>query len=76
MNQTFMDDAEINSKLDFGKPINFLIHGFVSGLLDQNMHLPNLNINPNEYYGVFTYKQVFLAYLKKNRFIITEKKNR
>lgn len=52
MNQTFLDDAEINSKLDFAKPINFLIHGWVSGLLDQNMHKPNLVVKPNEYYGM------------------------
>lgn len=54
-----MDDAEINSKLDFTKPINFLIPGFVSGLIDQNMHLPNSNINPNDYHGVFAVTQMF-----------------
>lgn len=53
MIQTFLDDAEINAKLDFTKPINFLHHGWVSGLMDENMHLPNLTTKPNEYYGMF-----------------------
>lgn len=67
MNQTFLDDAEINLKLDFKKPINFLIHGWVSGLLDQNMHLPDLDVKPNEYYGVCNvyniYLNIFLFFL-------------
>lgn len=33
-----MNDSAIETKLDFSKPINFLLHGFLAGLLDGNMH--------------------------------------
>lgn len=33
-----MHDRDIESKLDFSKPINFLIHGWMSGILDANLH--------------------------------------
>lgn len=36
--QVFMHDHRIESKLDFSKPINFIIHGWMSGVLDANLH--------------------------------------
>lgn len=40
LNQTFLGDPDIRSKIDFGARTNFLIHGWLSGLDGGNMHLP------------------------------------
>lgn len=53
ISQVFLNDSNINGKLDFSKPINFLTHGWLSGLLDRNMHLRGFNETPNEYDGIY-----------------------
>lgn len=53
ISQAFLNDSDINAKLDFSKPINFLTHGWLSGLLDRNMHLLGFDDKPNEYDGMY-----------------------
>lgn len=56
MSQGILNDSNIKSKIDFSKPINFLIHGWLSGLLDRNMHLGNQNkTEPNDHNGMRTF---------------------
>lgn len=38
--QTYLNDPKIREKLDFGYPINFVIHGWLSGLDGGNLYLP------------------------------------
>lgn len=52
ISQVFLNDSDIKEKLDFSKPINFLTHGWLSGLLDRNMHLLNFDDVPNDYDGM------------------------
>lgn len=52
INQVFLNDSDIDEKLDFSKPINFLLHGWLSGLLDRNMHLLGYDDVPYEYVGM------------------------
>lgn len=42
-----MNDSEIELKLDFSKPVNFLLHGWLAGLLEGNMHSEGSDI-PHE----------------------------
>lgn len=51
--QVHFNDTELESKLEFSKPINFLIHGWLDGLLDRNMYLGAQNkIEPNDHNGI------------------------
>lgn len=40
LKQTFLNDPNIESKVDFTKPIHLLIHGWLGGLDGGNMYLP------------------------------------
>ncbi|XP_031616461.1 phospholipase A1-like isoform X2 [Contarinia nasturtii] len=40
LKQTFLNDPDIKSKIDFTKPVNFLIHGWMGGLNGGNIYLP------------------------------------
>lgn len=51
ISQAFLNDSHIEKKLDFSRPINFVTHGWLSGLLDRNMHLLGFDDKPNEYDG-------------------------
>lgn len=60
--QAHFNDTEIKSKLDFSKPINFLLHGWLDGILDRNMHLGAQNkIEPNDHNGMYIYEWIFIA---------------
>lgn len=39
LNQTFINDTDIDAKIDFTKPVNFVIHGWFGGLHGGNMYL-------------------------------------
>lgn len=53
LKQAFLNDKDIDSKLDFSKPVNFLIHGWLSGLYDGNMHMEELNIRTPSDSGMY-----------------------
>lgn len=40
MKRTTHNDPDIKSKIDFSKKVNFVIHGWLGGLYDGNMHSP------------------------------------
>lgn len=46
LNQTYQNDSEILEKLDFTKPVNFVIHGWLGGLNGGNIYLP-VEVQPN-----------------------------
>lgn len=48
--QVFLHDRYIDSKLDFSKKTNFVIHGWMSGILDANLHAKG--IIPDESEGM------------------------
>lgn len=39
VNQTFINDTDIQAKIDFTKPVNFVIHGWLGGLYGGNIYL-------------------------------------
>ncbi|XP_055311609.1 phospholipase A1-like [Sitodiplosis mosellana] len=41
VNQTYLNDPDIASKIDLTKPMSFLIHGWLGGLNGGNMYLPS-----------------------------------
>lgn len=49
LKRIFFNDPDIESKLDFSKPINFIIHGWLSGLLQEgDLHADGKIANEND----------------------------
>lgn len=46
--RVYLEDRYIESKLDFSKPINFVVHGWMSGVLDANLHAKGSELDENE----------------------------
>lgn len=40
LNQTFFNDPNIKQKIDFSRPVNFVIHGWLGGINGGNIYLP------------------------------------
>lgn len=42
LRQTFRNDSSILTKIDFRRPVNFLIHGWLGGLNGGYQHIPSV----------------------------------
>lgn len=51
LKKTLHNDPDINSKIDFSKKVNFVIHGWLGGLHDGNMHSPRTDRSNQGLYG-------------------------